>query len=85
VLARAITSRSWCDRRTDEDVIPKWLLRAFDVQRPVTFNVREESGESQLVARRRSPKVILQGGLCNECNNERLSRVDGTNRGLGSM
>jgi hypothetical protein len=64
------------DRPTDEDVIPKWLLRAFDVQGPVTVNVREESGEPQLVARRRSPKVILQGGLCNECNNERLSRLE---------
>jgi len=64
------------DRPTDEDVIPKWLLRAFSVQGPVTVNVREESGEPQLVARRRSPKVILQGGLCNECNNERLSRLE---------
>lgn len=46
------------DRPTDEDVIPKWLLRAFDVQGPVTVNVRKESGKPQLVARRRSPKVI---------------------------
>ena len=64
------------DRPTDEDVIPKWLLRAFDVQGPVTVSVREESGEPQLVARRRSPKVILRGGLCSECNNERLSRLE---------
>jgi hypothetical protein len=64
------------DRPTDEDVIPKWLLRAFNVQGLVTVNVREESGESQLVAKKRSPKVILQGGLCSECNNERLSRLE---------
>jgi len=64
------------DRPTDEDVIPKWLLRAFDVQCPVTVNTREESGEPQTVATRRTPKVILQGGLCGECNNERLSRLE---------
>jgi|SRR5712691_1111228 len=64
------------DRPTDEDVIPKWLLRAFDVQGLVTVNVREETGEWQLVARRQNPKVMLRGGLCGECNNERLSRLE---------
>ncbi len=64
------------DNPTDEDVIPRWLLRAFDVQGPVTINVREESGEPQAVTRRPNPKVMLRGGLCRVCNNERLSRFE---------
>lgn len=64
------------DRPTDEDVIPRWMLRAFDIREPVTVNVRDEAGESQLAATRRSPRVLLRGGLCNECNNERLSRLE---------
>lgn len=64
------------DNPTDEDVVPRWLLRAFDVQGPVTVNVREESGQPQAVARRANPKVMLRGGLCRVCNNERLSRLE---------
>lgn len=64
------------DTPTDEDVIPRWLLRAFDVQGHVTVNVREESARPRTVARRRNPKIVLRGGLCNACNNERLSRLE---------
>jgi hypothetical protein len=64
------------DSPTDEDVIPKWLLRAFDVQGPVTVNAREESGEPQPVATRPNPKILLRGGICRKCNNERLSRLE---------
>jgi len=64
------------DNPTDEDVIPRWLLRAFDVQGLVTVNVREESGRPQAVARRPNPKVMLRGSLCRVCNNERLSRLE---------
>jgi len=64
------------DSPTDEDVIPRWLLRAFDVQGRVTINAREESGEPQAVATRPNPKIMLRGGLCNTCNNERLSRLE---------
>lgn len=64
------------DSPTDEDVIPRWLLRAFDVQGPVTINPREESGEPQVVGTRPNPKIMLRGGLCSKCNNERLSRLE---------
>lgn len=64
------------DNPTDEDVVPRWLLRAFDVQGPVAVNAREESCEPQAVATRRNPKIMLRGGLCHKCNNERLSRLE---------
>jgi hypothetical protein len=64
------------DNPTDEDVIPRWLLREFDVQGPVTINARKESGEPQAVATRPNPKIMLRGGLCSKCNNERLSRLE---------
>jgi hypothetical protein len=64
------------DSPTDEDVTPRWLLRAFDVQGPVTINAREESCEPQAVATRPTPKIMLRGGLCSKCNNERLSRLE---------
>lgn len=64
------------DSPTDEDVIPRWLLRAFKVEGPVTINAREESGEPWAVATRLNPKIMLRGGLCGKCNNERLSRLE---------
>jgi hypothetical protein len=66
---------SW-DNPTDEDVIPKWLLRAFDVQGPATINIREEAGDPQEVRTLRHFQVTLDGGLCNKCNNELLSRLE---------
>ena len=64
------------DNPTDEDVIPKWLLRAFDAQGPVTVNAREEAGNPHEVRTLRHFKVTLDGGLCNKCNNELLSRLE---------
>jgi hypothetical protein len=64
------------DRPTDEDVIPKWLLRAFDVRGLVTVSSREESDKPRLVTKRYSPKLLLEGGLCRECNTVRLSRLE---------
>jgi hypothetical protein len=64
------------DSPTDEDVIPRWLLRLFDVQGAVTVNVREEAGTPRPVATRPNPKIMLRGGLCSQCNNERLSRLE---------
>jgi len=64
------------DSPTDEDVLPRWLLRTFDVQGPVTVNARQESGEPQAIATRPNPKIMLRGGLCGKCNNERLSRLE---------
>lgn len=63
---------------TDEDVIPRWLLRAFNVQGQVTISVREESGAPQTIAKRSNPNLKLRGGLCHVCNNERLSRLEKT-------
>jgi len=60
---------------TDEDVIPKWALRAFDVQGAVTIQVREEGGSPQEVGKRRTLKLVLEGGLCQQCNNVRLSQL----------
>lgn len=61
---------------TDEDVIPKWALRAFDVQGPVTIQVREEGGSPREVGKRRTLKLVLEGGLCQQCNNVRLSQLE---------
>jgi hypothetical protein len=66
---------SW-DNPTDEDVIPKWLLRAFDVQGPIRVNVREEAGDPHEVRTHRHFQVTLGGGLCSKCNNELLSRLE---------
>ncbi len=60
------------DNPTDEDVIPKWLLRAFDVQGPATINGREEAGDPRDVRKLRRFQVTRDGGLCNKCNNELL-------------
>lgn len=64
------------DSPTDEDVIPGWLPRQFDVQGRITVNSRKESGGPRAVATRRNPKVLLEGGLCKKCNNERLGRLE---------
>lgn len=64
------------DDPTDEDVIPRWLLRALDVRAPVTVSVREESGEPTVARKRPNPQVVLRGGLCRTCNNERLSGLE---------
>jgi hypothetical protein len=57
-------------------VIPKGLLRAFNVQGPATANVREEAGEPQEVWRLRHFQVTLDGRLCKKCNNERLGGLE---------
>lgn len=65
------------DNATDEDVIPKWLLRAFDVEQgSTTVNVREESGSPQEIRKLRHFQVTLDGGLCKKCNNERLAGLE---------
>jgi hypothetical protein len=62
---------------TDEDVIPQWLLRAFEVQLgSTTVTVGEEYDEKHEVRRLRRFKVMLDDGLCKKCNNELLSRLE---------
>jgi hypothetical protein len=62
---------------TDEDVIPKWMLRAFDVQDgSTTISVAEEGGPKQQVRPLGRFKVTLNGGLCMKCNNERLGGLE---------
>jgi hypothetical protein len=61
---------------TDEDVIPKWALRAFGVQAPVTIQIREEGGSPQAVGKRRNLKLVLESGLCQQCNTVRLSQLE---------
>jgi hypothetical protein len=64
------------DRLTDEDVIPKWALRALKVQGPITIGVREEAAEQQHVGTSSIFKVVLDNGLCPTCNNVRLSQLE---------
>lgn len=65
------------ENSTDEDVIPKWLLRAFNVEQgSTTINVREESGSPHEVRKLRHFQVTLDGGLCKRCNNERLGGLE---------
>ena len=61
---------------TEEDVIPKWLLRAFDVQGPATINSREEAGDPYEVSTLRHFQVTLEDGLCRKCNNELLGGLE---------
>jgi hypothetical protein len=61
---------------TNEDVIPKWALRAFGVHGPVTIQIREEGGSPREVGKMRILKLILEGGLCQRCNNVRLSQLE---------
>ena len=61
------------DEPTNEDVIPKWLLCAFDVQQgSTTVSVGEESADKHEVKILRRFQVTLDSGLCKKCNNERL-------------
>jgi hypothetical protein len=65
------------DNPTDEDVIPKWLVRAFNVQEgTTTVSVAEEYGEKHQVKTLKRFQVTLDGGLCSKCNNERLGRLE---------
>jgi hypothetical protein len=62
---------------TDEDVIPKWLLRAFDVKpRSTVIAIGEEDGEKHEVGRLKRFQLTLDDGLCRKCNNELLSRLE---------
>ena len=62
---------------TDEDVIPKWLLRAFEVQEGSTIvSVGEEYGDKHEVKTLKRFQVTLDGGLCKKCNNERLGGLE---------
>jgi hypothetical protein len=62
---------------TDEDVIPKWLLRAFKVEKGSTIvSVREEHGDKRDVKTLKRFQVTLDGGLCKKCNNERLADLE---------
>ena len=65
------------DNPTDEDVIPKWLLRAFDVQEgSTTISVAEESGDKHEIKRLKHFQLTLDGGLCKKCNNELLDGLE---------
>jgi len=61
---------------TEEDVIPKWLLRGFDVQGPATINSREEAGDPHEVRTLRHFQVTLEDGLCRKCNNVLLGGLE---------
>ena len=62
---------------TDEDVIPKWLLRAFEVQEGSTIvSVGEGYGDKHEVKTLKRFQVTLDGGLCKKCNNERLGGLE---------
>jgi hypothetical protein len=57
--------------------IPKWLLRAFGVQKGSTaVTVAEEYGEKQQVRALKHFQVTLDDGLCRKCNNELFSRLE---------
>jgi hypothetical protein len=65
------------DNPTDEDVIPKWLLRAFNIlPGTTTVNVAEEAGDKHEIWKLNHFQITLDGGLCGKCNNERLGRLE---------
>jgi hypothetical protein len=62
---------------TDEDAVPKWLLRAVRVEEgSAIVSVREEHGAKREVKTLRHFQVTLDGGLCKKCNNERLGGLE---------
>ncbi len=64
------------DDLTDEDVIPKWMLRAFGAQGRVTLTASEEAAEPHEVRTLKRFQVTLDDGLCRRCNNELLSGLE---------
>jgi hypothetical protein len=65
------------DNPTDEDVIPKWLLRAFNVREGSTIvSVAEEYGDKHEIKTLKRFQITLDGGLCRKCNNERLGGLE---------
>lgn len=64
------------DNPTDEDVIPKWMLRAFSVQGPTTITAREEAGDPHEVRPLKHFQLTLDDGLCQRCNNELLGGLE---------
>jgi hypothetical protein len=76
-MAMACVLCSSTEEPTDEDVIPKWLLRAFGVERGSTvISVGEEYGEKQKIRDLNHFQITLDSGLCRKCNNELLSRLE---------
>jgi hypothetical protein len=64
------------DNPTDEDVIPKWLLRALEVEQGSTIlKVGEESGLSHEVRKLRHFQVTLEGGLCKKVQQRAVERA----------
>ncbi len=61
---------------TDEDVIPKWMLRAFSPQGRVTLSARAEAADPHAVRRWGRFQVTLDRGLCQKSNGERLSGLE---------
>ncbi len=64
------------DDPTDEDVIPRWLLHALNVEPGSTVSVAEEAGDSREVGKLRHFQVTLDKGLCRTCNNARLGGLE---------
>jgi hypothetical protein len=76
-VAMACVLCSSVEDLTDEDVIPKWLLRTFEVQTGSTVvTIGEEYGGKREFRRLKNFKVTLDDGLCKKCNNELLSRLE---------
>lgn len=62
---------------TREHVIPQWARRSFDMQGPVTVDVRDESGElHQRIGTIQHLNITLDNAICRECNSEWLSRLE---------
>jgi hypothetical protein len=64
------------DDPTEEDVIPKWLLRAFGARGGVTLTASEEAGDPHEVRTLKHFQVTLDRGLCRRCNNQLLGRLE---------
>ena len=61
---------------TEEDVIPKWMVRAFNARGRVTLTASEEAAEPHETRSLKRFQVTLDDGLCRRCNNELLSRLE---------
>ncbi len=64
------------DDPTEEDVIPKWMLRAFDAQARVTLTASEEAGDPHEQRTLKHFQITLDRGLCRRCNYQLLSGLE---------
>lgn len=72
----------FCDRllganRAKEHVVPSWLLKHLDSVTEVVIPAVARTADSEIIDRRRhTADAMLEGRICNECNNGWMSALE---------